>query len=184
MKASMDRDVPGPKRDFVGYGRHVPKVQWPNGARVALSLVLNYEEGSEYSYPAGDNRNEGLDEILHTMYPPYRDLGVESVFEYGSRAGIWRIQRLFDEFDIKCTFFGCAVAFERNPEVSKWLQEAGHEPCCHGWRWEEVYRLSREEERAHMQAAIESMEQTCGERPRGWYSRYAPSINTRELLVG
>jgi peptidoglycan/xylan/chitin deacetylase (PgdA/CDA1 family) len=183
MKTSMDRDVPGPKRDYVGYGRHVPKVQWPNGARVALSLVLNYEEGSEHSYPAGENRNEGLGEILHTMYPPYRDLCVESVFEYGSRAGIWRIQRLFDEFDIKCTFFGCAVAFERNPQVSKWLQEAGHEPCCHGWRWEEVYTLSREEEKAHMQAAIESMEQTCGERPRGWYCRYAPSVNTRELLV-
>jgi peptidoglycan/xylan/chitin deacetylase (PgdA/CDA1 family) len=183
MKMSMDGDVPGPKRDYVGYGRHVPKVYWPNGTRVALSLVLNYEEGSGYSYPAGDTRNEGLAEIVHTIIPPFRDLGVESVFEYGSRAGIWRIQRLFDEFDIKCTFFGCAVAFERNPEVSKWLQEAGHEPCCHGWRWEEVYTLSREEEKAHMQAAIESMEQTCGERPRGWYCRYAPSINTRELLV-
>ena len=116
---SMDRDVPGSKRDYVGYGRHVPKVQWPNGARVALSLVLNYEEGSEYSYPAGDNCNEGSAEILHTMIPFYRDLCVESVFEYGSRARIWRLQRLFDEFDIKCTFFGCADAFERNPQVGK-----------------------------------------------------------------
>ena len=89
MNMSMDRDVPGPKRDYVGYGRYVPKVQWPNGARVALSLVLNWEEGSEYSYPAGDHRYEGLAEILHTMYPSYRNLGVESVFEYGSRAGIW-----------------------------------------------------------------------------------------------
>jgi hypothetical protein len=87
MKMSMDRDVPGPKRDYVGYGRHVPKVQWPNGARLALSLVLNWEEGSEYSYPAGDNCNEGMAEILHTMIPFYRDLCVESVFKYGVAPG-------------------------------------------------------------------------------------------------
>src|SRR5215213_2800468 len=183
MRTLIDRDVPGPKRDYIGYGRCIPQVQWPDGARIALSLVLNWEEGSEYSHPAGDDRNEGLAEIPYAMDPQYRDLCAESVYEYGSRAGIWRIQRLFDEFDVKCTFFGCAVAFERNPEVSKWLQGAGHEPCCHGWRWEEVWKLSREEEKAHMQAAIESMEQTCGERPRGWYCRYGPSVNTRELLV-
>jgi peptidoglycan/xylan/chitin deacetylase (PgdA/CDA1 family) len=171
----------------VGYGRNVPRVKWPEGARVAVSLALNWEEGSEYSMPAGDGQNEGMAEMALTLGDKYqsthRDLAVESIYEYGSRAGIWRLQRLFDELDVKCTFFGSAVAFERNPEVGKWLQQAGHEPCSHGWRWEEVWRLSREEEREHMLAAISSIEKTCGERPRGWYCRYGPSVNTRELLV-
>jgi hypothetical protein len=97
MRTLIDRDVPGPKRDYIGYGRYIPQVQWPDGARIALSLVLNWEEGSEYSHPAGDDRNEGLAEIPYAMDPQYRDLCAESVYEYGSRAGIWRIQRLFDE---------------------------------------------------------------------------------------
>jgi peptidoglycan/xylan/chitin deacetylase (PgdA/CDA1 family) len=179
----IDQDVPGPKRDYVGYGRHVPRVRWPNDARVAVSLVLNWEEGSEYSHPAGDGQNEGLAELAYNMPHEYRDLCVESIYEYGSRAGVWRLQRLFDELDVKVTFFGSAVAFERNPAVGEWLREAGHEPCSHGWRWEEMWRLSREEEREHMHAAIELIERTCGERPRGWYCRYGPSVNTRELLV-
>ena len=117
------------------------------------------------------------------MPSEHRDLNAESVYEYGSRAGVWRVQRLLDQFDVKCTFFGAAVAFERNPEVAQWLREAGHEPCSHGWRWEEMWTLSREEEREHMLEAIRSIEQTCGTRPLGWYCRYGPSVNTRELLV-
>jgi allantoinase len=179
----FDHDVPGPHRNYVGYGREVPRVEWPNGARVALSLVLNWEEGSEYSFPAGDGRSEGLAEINYSIAPGHRDLCSESVYEYGSRAGIWRVQRLFDEFDIPVTFFAAAVAFERNPEVAEWLREAGHEPCGHGWRWEEMWTLTREEEREHILAAITTIEKMCGERPRGWYCRYAPSVNTRELLV-
>lgn len=176
-------DVPGPRRDHLGYGRHVPKVFWPGGARVALSLVLNWEEGSEYSVAYGDGRNEGLAEIPYAMDNRYRDLAAESVYEYGSRAGIWRIQRMFDEYDVKCTFFGAAVAFERAPEVSQWLREAGHEPCSHGYRWEEHWLLSRDEERDHIRAAIEVIEKATGQRPQGWYCRYGPSVNTRELLV-
>jgi peptidoglycan/xylan/chitin deacetylase (PgdA/CDA1 family) len=183
VKRLVDHDVPGPKRDFVGYGQRIPKVVWPGGARIAVSLVLNWEEGSEYSIPAGDNRNEGLTEVAYLMPPEHRDLHAESVYEYGSRAGVWRVQRLLDQFDVKCTFFGAAVAFERNPEVAQWLREAGHEPCSHGWRWEEMWTLSREEEREHMHEAIRLIEETCGERPRGWYCRYGPSVNTRELLV-
>ena len=139
-------DVAGPKRDFVGYGRRVPKVRWPNDARVAISIVLNYEEGSEYSHANGDGRNDGLTEVIYAMDPKYRDLCAESVFEYGSRAGIWRLERLFTEFKIPITFYACAVALERNREVGAWIKEAGHEPCCHGWRWEEVWLLSRSEE--------------------------------------
>ena len=179
----VDQDGPGPRRDFVGYGRHVPRVVWPNSARVAVSICLNYEEGSEYSKIAGDGRNEGLAEIPYSMAAQYRDLCVESVYEYGARAGIWRLQRLFDSLAMPITFFAAAVALERNPEVAAWLREAGHEPCSHGWRWEEVWTLSRAEEKAHIEAAIQSIEATTGERPRGWYCRYGPSIHTRELLV-
>ena len=175
--------VPGPKRDFVGYGRHVPRVRWPDGARVAINLVLNYEEGSEYSFPNGDARNDGLTEVIYAMDPKYRDLCAESVFEYGSRVGVWRVERLLTEYKIPITFFACAVALERNREVGAWLREAGHEPCCHGWRWEEVWRLSREEEAEHIRLAIDSIKETCGERPLGWYCRYGASVNTRELVV-
>src|SRR5436309_4417039 len=113
----IDQDIPGPKRDFVGYGRRQPKVVWPNNAKVAVNLVVNYEEGSEYSKPAGDERNEGQGEFNYVMDPRYRDLGVESTYEYGSRAGIWRLLRLFDELQV--TFFACAVAIERNPAVGR-----------------------------------------------------------------
>jgi peptidoglycan/xylan/chitin deacetylase (PgdA/CDA1 family) len=108
---------------------------------------------------------------------------MESVYEYGSRAGIWRLQRLFDEKRIPVTFFAAAVALERNPEVARWLRDSEHEPCSHGWRWEEMWLLSRDQEKAHMLAAIASFEATCGRRPLGWYCRYGPSVNTRELLV-
>ena len=117
------------------------------------------------------------------MPAEHRDLAAESVYEYGSRAGIWRLLSLFDDYDVKTTFFACAVALERNPEVGHWVQTAGHEPCSHGWRWSEHWLFDREEERAQIQAAIEAIERTCGERPRGWYCRYGPSVNTRELLV-
>ena len=176
-------EVAGPKRDFVGYGRHVPKARWPNDARVAINLVVNYEEGSEYGHGNGDGRNDGLTEVIYAMDPTYRDLCAESVFEYGSRAGIWRLERLFTELKVPVTFYGCAVAFERNREVGAWIREAAHEVCSHGWRWEEVWRLSRSEEMDHIRLAIDSIKETCGERPVGWYCRYGPSVHTRELLV-
>ncbi len=169
-------------RDLVGYGRSGLRVRWPNGARIAVSVVVNYEEGSEYSFAMGDGRNEIPNEFDYPI-PAIRDLGNESIFEYGSRAGIWRLQRLFDELRIPVTFFGCAVAFELNPEVGAYVAEAGHEVCCHGWRWENVSQLDRETEREHLRLAVESIERTCGHRPRGWYSRCPPSESTRELLI-
>ena len=183
LRQFVDQDVPGPRRDYVGYGRHVPKVRWPDGARVAVNLVLNYEEGSEYTHPAGDAKNDVLTEIPYVMESAYRDLAAESVYEYGARAGVWRVQRLVDGLGLPITFFAAATALERNPEVAAWLREAGHEPCSHGWRWEEVWRLGREAEREHMLWAIESFEETVGQRPLGWYCRYGPSVHTRELLV-
>jgi peptidoglycan/xylan/chitin deacetylase (PgdA/CDA1 family) len=183
LQAFHDQPVPGPPRDYVGYGRHIPKVRWPDNARVAINLVLNYEEGSEYTHPAGDKRNDGLTEIPYVMEATYRDLAAESVYEYGSRAGVWRVQRLIDGYKLPLTCFAAATALERNREVAAWLQEAGHEPCSHGWRWEEVWRLSREDEYQHMLWAIASFQATVGQRPRGWYCRYGPSVHTRELLV-
>jgi peptidoglycan/xylan/chitin deacetylase (PgdA/CDA1 family) len=178
-----DQDVPGPRRDVVGYGRRTPKVVWPDDAKVAVNLVVNYEEGSEYSMAAGDERNEGLAEINYVMPSEYRDLAAESVYEYGARAGNWRLMRLFDEFGVKATYFACAAALERNPEVGEWIRESGHEPCSHGWRWEEHWLLDRDTERQHIAWAVELIENTCGVRPLGWYCRYGPSVNTRELVV-
>jgi peptidoglycan/xylan/chitin deacetylase (PgdA/CDA1 family) len=174
--------VADPQRDLVGYGRRPPAVGWPDGARVAVSLVLNYEEGSERTMPV-DGENESLGEVARAVGGGHRDLATESVYEYGSRAGVHRLLRLFDRYGVRCTFFAAAVALERNPDVAAWLREAGHEPCAHGWRWAEEWLLSREEEAARIRRAVESIERTCGERPVGWYSRWMPSEHTRELLV-
>jgi len=179
----VDQDVPGPRRDFVGYGRRLPKVVWPNGAKVAVNLIVNYEEGSEYSIPAGDNRNEGLAEIPYVMPGEYRDLNAESIYEFGSRAGIMRLLRLFDEYGLRVTFYAAAVAVERNPEVGEWIHESGHEPAGHGWRWIDPVGLEPDEERRQIEACVRSLEETCGERPVGWFSRYSASPVTRELLV-
>jgi allantoinase len=175
--------VPGPKRDFVGYGPNPPRVVWPGNAALALSIAVNYEEGSEYSKPLGDTRNEGMTEVAYTMADEYRDLGGESMYEYGSRAGIWRLLRLFDEYKVNVTVYAAAVALEQNPQVGAWLARSKHEPCSHGWRWEEVWLLDRDEERRRLKLMIDSFVKTCGRRPVGCYHRYAPSIHTRELLV-
>ena len=172
-----------PVRDMIGYGRRPPRVVWPDEAKLVVSFCLNYEEGSETSFAAGDGRNEGLAEISYVMPPEFRDLTTESVYEYGSRAGIWRLLRLFDDYDVKATLFAAAVALERNTEVAAAVVDAGHEVCAHGWRWEEAFRLSRDEERQRIDWAVESITRTCGQRPRGWYCRYGPSVHTRELLV-
>lgn len=172
-----------PGRDFVGYGRNPPRVEWPNGARVALSLVLNYEEGSERSFWAGDNRNEGMGEVPRAIDPVYRDLATESVYEYGSRAGVHRLLRLFDRYRVRCTLFAAALALEANREVAAWAREAGHEVCGHGYRWSEDWTVSREEEGERIRLAVASIASTVGHRPVGWYNRWMPSPHTRSLLV-
>jgi peptidoglycan/xylan/chitin deacetylase (PgdA/CDA1 family) len=172
-----------PGRDLVGYGRSVPLVRWPGDAKLALSIVLNYEEGSERSYELGDGVNEGLGEVPRGVVGDYRDLGTESVYEYGSRVGAHRMFRLFDRLGVPCTVFASAVALERNLTVAGAIAEAGHEVCAHGWRWLEQWRLSAEEERRQIDLAVVSIERTCGARPVGWYSRWMPSERTRELLA-
>jgi len=177
-------DVPGPQRDLRGYGPSVPRVRWPDDARIALNFVINWEEGAEYSYADGHGRNEGQGEFRYDMGGDYRDLAVESAYEYGGRAGIWRLLRLFREYKIKTTLFACGLALQRNPDVADWVQAEGHEPCGHGYRWSEAWRFdSREDERVEISRAIDAIAETCGVRPRGWYSRYSASPHTRELLV-
>jgi peptidoglycan/xylan/chitin deacetylase (PgdA/CDA1 family) len=175
--------IPGPLRDLIGYGEHVPRVTWPGGAHIAVSLVVNYEEGSEPSFAAGDGRNEHHGGEEEYPYPSgVRDLAQESVFEYGSRVGIWRLLRLLDQYGVKATLFACAMAFEENPAVARAARNAGHNLVSHGWRWVEHWTLSREEELEHIRRAANSFKQTWGERPQGWYCRYGPSVNTRELI--
>ncbi len=172
-------------RDFIGYGGTPPDPKWPGGARLAVQIVMNYEEGAEYSIPDGDGFSEPyLTEVPGaTLGPGKRDLISESVYEYGSRAGFWRLMRLFAQRNIKVTVFGAALALERNPAAAAAIREARHEVCSHGWRWVGFQDMSEEEEREQMRRAVESIARTIGERPYGWYCRYAPSVNTRRLVV-
>ena len=174
-----------PKRDFVGYGTTPPNPRWPNGARLAINVVMNYEEGSEPSIQDGEDHSEnGLTEA-HGMSAGVkgRDLAAEGMFEYGSRVGFWRLMRLFQERNLPMTVFGCALALERNPLAAQAIRDAGFDVCCHGWRWIKHYELSEAEEREHIRKAVTSLQKTVGERPLGWYCRYGPSVNTRRLVA-
>ena len=171
------------ERDFIGYGPNPPKVQWPEGAKVAVSVVVNYEEGSEYSLLDGDLTRETNNEVPSPVALEERDLANESFFEYGSRVGVWRIMDILDQYSIPATFFCCALALERNPLVGSEIVRRGHEVFGHGYRWEEYYKLDRDAERESINKAVESIKRITGERPLGWYTRYSPSINTRELVV-
>ena len=172
-------------RDLIGYGANPPDPRWPNGARLALNFVMNYEEGSEPSVPDGEPASEvGLTEA-HGLGQSGggRDLAAESMFEYGSRVGFWRLLRLFQERQLPLTVFACALALERNRPAADAIRQAGFDVCSHGWRWIKHAELPREMEREHIQKAIASFETTLGTRPLGWYCRYGPSVNTRALLV-
>ena len=171
------------ERDLVGYGNNPPAVRWPGDARLAVSVVVNYEEGSEYSMLDGDSHRETNGEVASPMPMDTRDLLNESMFEYGSRVGVWRLFRLLDKYDIKSTFFCCALAVERNPEVGKEVVRRGHEVCGHGYRWEEYYAFDRAKEREAIVKATESLERTTGERSVSWFTRYGVSVNTRDLLA-
>jgi putative urate catabolism protein len=172
-------------RDMIGYGAQPPHPHWPNEARLALNFVLNFEEGSEPSFADGDGYSEasltesgGQDQGV-----PGRDLAAESMYEYGSRIGFWRILRLFQARQLPLTIFGCALALERHPPAARAIAEAGHDVCCHGWRWIRHYLLDAAEEREHIRKAVASLRVSVGSRPLGWYCRYGPSVNTRRLVV-
>ena len=173
--------VPGPRRELVGYGEHPPRVRWQNDAKVAIQIVVNYEEGSEKSFAMGDQVNDGMYELPFAV-DDQRDLAVESMYEYGSRVGIWRLFRIFDAAAIPVTFFAAAVALERNPEVAVKLAKRGDEAAGHGYRWSNHYEMTKDEEREAIKRAIVSIEKTTGSRPTGWYCREM-SVNTRDLVV-
>lgn len=172
------------ERDLVGYGANPPDPKWPNGARLALNFVLNYEEGSEYSIGDQDGLTDAsLGEMPSPVPAGERDLAAESMFEFGSRVGFWRLMRIFSERQLPMTVYACALALERNPQAAEAIKAAGYDICCHGWRWIEHFKLSEEEERRHIRLAIDSLRRTVGERPLGWYCRYGASIHTRKLLM-
>ena len=171
-------------RDLVGYGASPPDPRWPGGARLAISFVLNYEEGGESTPLEGDPASEAF---LHEVVgaPPTlgrRNLNTESMFEFGSRAGFWRVHRIFRKHGLPLTVYAVAQALERNPEAAQAMIAAGWEVASHAWRWIDYGEFSEEEERAHMRRAIEAIERVCGVRPVGWYTGRGTE-NTRRLVV-
>jgi allantoinase len=171
-------------RDLIGYGRTPPHPEWPGGARLALQIVMNYEEGGERSVLHGDAEAEAFLQEVVGMTPlaGVRNLQVESMYEYGSRAGFWRLMRMFAERRIPISVFAVAMALERHPEAAAAIVEAGHEVVSHGWRWIDYQFVSEKTEREHMRRAVEGLTRVTGTRPLGWYTgRLGP--NTRRLVV-
>ncbi|WOB43857.1 allantoinase PuuE [Thermoleptolyngbya oregonensis NK1-22] len=171
-------------RDLVGYGRHTPDPRWPNQARVAVQFVINYEEGGENCILHGDAASEAfLSEIVGASpLLGVRHMNMESIYEYGSRAGFWRLHRLFTQRQLPVTVYGIAMALDRNPEAAAAMVEAGWEIASHGYRWIDYQYVSEEVEREHIQKAIAIQTQVTGSRPLGFYQgRMSP--NTRRLVV-
>jgi len=171
-------------RDLCGYGAYPPDPRWPGGARLALQIVLNYEEGGENCVLHGDPASEAfLSEIVGAdAREGVRHMSMESLYEYGSRVGVWRLKNLFDRYKIPVTVFAVGMAVERNPEPVRALFASGHEICSHGYRWIDYQDVSESTEREHMGRAIRVIEEAIGERPLGWYTgRTSP--NTRALVV-
>lgn len=170
-------------RDLIGYGRNPPHPRWPGQARIALQFVLNYEEGAENCVLHGDAGSETfLSEIIGAQSFPMRHMSMESLYEYGSRAGLWRLLRMFEDRQLPLTVFGVAMALRRNPEAVAAFRELGHEIACHGLKWISYQNVDEASERAHMQEAVQIMRALTGEAPQGWYTgRDSPA--TRKLVV-
>ena len=161
----------GYPRDLAGYGANPPQVTWPASARIAVQFVINYEEGAESCVLHGDDSSEAfLSEIVGaSAYPGQRHMNVESVYEYGARAGFWRLHRLFTDRQVPVTVFAVAMALQRNPNVVGAMQEAGWEIASHGYRWLDYQFVDESTEREHMHKAIEIHRDVTGKRPLGWY---------------
>lgn len=168
-----------PRRDMIGYGRSPPKFLWPGGRRLALSIVINYEEGSEHSYSV-DRVVEGIGEFLPVDIRA-RDVGNESAYEYGSRVAIWRVLDTFSKFGVHSTFYATAEALRENVQAAKAIVEGGHEICDHGLRWTEHYRYTLPQERKVIKRSVEIIEEVTGRKPVGFYAR-EPSVNTIRIL--
>ncbi|MEI6301854.1 MAG: allantoinase PuuE [Betaproteobacteria bacterium] len=171
-------------RDLVGYGRNPPHAQWPQGARIAVQFVLNYEEGSENNVLHGDAGSEiFLSEIIGAQSFPERHMSMESMYEYGSRVGVWRILAEFEKRKLPLTVFGVSMALERNPDLVARLMALGHEIACHGWRWIHYQDMDEATEKKHMRVGTEIIRlMTSGKWPLGWYTG-RDSPNTRRLVA-
>ncbi|OAN79494.1 chitin deacetylase [Jannaschia sp. EhC01] len=172
-------------RDLAGYGAHPPDVRWPGGAGLAVNFVLNVEEGSEYSIGDGDGRSESaLSEVRASRVPQgSRDLAAESMYEYGSRVGFWRIHDLFRARNLPMTIFASALALERTPDIAAAIAATQWDICAHGYRWIEAYHQTPEVEADHIARAYDSLLATVGRAPQGFYCRYSASTATRGLVV-
>ncbi len=170
-------------RDMVGYGSKKIEVKWPNNAKIALQIVLNYEEGAENCVLHGDKSSEiFLSEIIGAQPIEGRHINMESIYEYGSRRGFWRIHELFQEKKIPITIFGVGMALERNQDVCDAIKKANYEVASHGWRWIDYQNVPKAKEKKHMKLAIQSIKKIFGQRPLGWYTgRCSP--NTRDLVM-
>ncbi|ANH68672.1 allantoinase PuuE [Mitsuaria sp. 7] len=174
---------PGYPRDLVGYGEHPPHAQWPGQARIAVQFVLNYEEGGENSVLHGDAGSEQfLSEMFNPPAFPARHLSMEGIYEYGSRAGVWRLLREFEKRALPLTVFGVSMALERHPELTRAFVELNHEIACHGWRWIHYQGVDEAIERQHMDIGMDIIQQLTGERPSGWYTG-RDSPHTRRLVA-
>jgi allantoinase len=170
-------------RDLIGYSNKPPHADWPGDARIAVQFVLNYEEGGENNILHGDSGSEQfLSEIIGAPSYHARHMSMESIYEYGSRAGVWRILNEFEQRGLPLTIFGIAMALQRHPELTKTFVDLGHEIACHGLRWIHYQDIDEATERDHMQKAIEIIQQLTGEIPLGWYTG-RDSPNTRRLVV-
>ena len=170
-------------RDLRGYGRTPPHAQWPGQARIAVQFVLNYEEGGENCVLHGDAGSEQfLSEMFNPASYPERHLSMESIYEYGSRAGVWRILREFERRGWPLTVFAVGMAMQRHPELAAACVELGHEIACHGWRWIHYQHMDEATEREHMRLALDTLTALTGQRPLGWYTG-RDSPNTRRLVV-
>ena len=170
-------------RDMIGYGRNPPHADWPGGARIALQFVLNYEEGGENNVLHGDPGSEQfLSEIIGAPAYPARHMSMESIYEYGSRAGVWRLLREFESRGLPLTVFAVAMALQRNPPLAAELVRLDHEIACHGLRWIHYQDVAEAIEREHMQQALDILEQLTGKPCEGWYTG-RDSPNTRRLVA-
>lgn len=176
----MDHEQKYHERDFVGYGNSAPNIRWPKAARVAVSFVVNFEEGAEFSVGDGDQRNEAVYEVIDRQ--DVHDPCIETHFEYGTRVGYWRIAELFERFGGKFTLSSCGRAVEVSPWLVRDAVSRGHEISAHGYRWETHAGMSEEVERGRIHQTVNAIEKAVGKRPVGWHTRSVRTANTRRLL--
>ena len=171
------------ERDLIGYGNQPPDIVWPNGARVAIAIAINFEEGAELQVGDGDKQSERIGEVLSVVENAKRDLGQEQIFGYGMRVGLWRFLRSLETTSIPATFLFCGRAMQRAPENAKAVVDAGHEAACHGWRWRPHSDYNDiNAEKTDLLQCMTTMREICGTDPTGFFCRGSESPWTRSLL--